>query len=69
MTGTIISTIVLVLLPELLRGLADYRMIIYAVILIITMILTNNEKFRGWMAKLKDSLSFKKQPKEVEAHE
>ena len=69
MTGTIISTIVLVLLPELLRGLADYRMIIYAVILIITMILTNNDTFKGWIAKLKNSLSFKKQPKEAEAHE
>ena len=30
------------LLPEVLRGLADYRMLIYAVILILVMLATNN---------------------------
>lgn len=44
MTGTIISTIVLMLLPEMLRGLNDYRMIIYAVVLIAIMFITNNQK-------------------------
>lgn len=42
MLGTIISTSVLVLLPELLRFLADYRMLIYAIVLIVIMIITNN---------------------------
>ncbi len=46
MTGTIISTIILVLLPELLRSLQDYRMLIYAVVLIMIMLLTNNEKVK-----------------------
>ena len=50
MTGTIISTVILILLPELLRSLQDYRMLIYAVILILIMILTNNEQF-GTMLK------------------
>ncbi|MCR4989872.1 MAG: branched-chain amino acid ABC transporter permease [Lachnospiraceae bacterium] len=36
--GSIISAAVLTLLPELLRGLADYRMLIYAIVLIILMI-------------------------------
>lgn len=43
MTGTIISTVVLILLPELLRSLQDYRMLIYAVVLIVIMLATNNE--------------------------
>lgn len=57
MTGTIISTIVLVLLPELLRGLQDYRMIIYSVILILTMILSNNEKVKTFAAGLRKKLT------------
>ena len=68
MTGTILSTIVLVLLPELLRGLQDYRMIIYSVILIVTMILSNNEKVKAFAAKMRKQLPFNK-VKEAEAHE
>ena len=34
---------VLILLPELLRSLQDYRMLIYAVVLILIMLVTNNE--------------------------
>ena len=37
--GSIIAAVVLTLLPELLRFLNDYRMLIYAVVLIVTMIL------------------------------
>ncbi len=32
--GSVISAVVLTLLPELLRGLSDYRMLIYAILLI-----------------------------------
>ncbi|MDD6735945.1 MAG: branched-chain amino acid ABC transporter permease [Clostridiales bacterium] len=42
--GTIVATALLYMLPELLRGVADYRMLIYAVILIIVMLVTNSEK-------------------------
>lgn len=37
-TGAILSAIVLTILPEILRGFADYRMIIYSVLLILMMI-------------------------------
>ena len=37
-TGSIISAIVLTILPEVLRGFADYRMIVYSLLLILTMI-------------------------------
>ncbi|MCR4787937.1 MAG: branched-chain amino acid ABC transporter permease [Lachnospiraceae bacterium] len=36
--GSVIAAVVLTLLPELLRGLADYRMLIYAIVLIVLMI-------------------------------
>ena len=36
--GSVISAVVLTLLPELLRGMADYRMLIYAIVLIVLMI-------------------------------
>lgn len=39
MIGVIIAAVVLTILPEFLRGIAEYRMIIYALLLIIMMIL------------------------------
>lgn len=44
--GSIISTTVLYLVPELLRGLQDYRMIIYAVVLIVVMLVTWSPKVK-----------------------
>ncbi|MFI3170772.1 MAG: branched-chain amino acid ABC transporter permease [Eubacteriales bacterium] len=36
--GSMISAVILTLLPELLRGLSDYRMLIYSIVLIIMML-------------------------------
>lgn len=36
--GSIIAAVVLTLLPELLRGLSNYRMLIYAIVLIVMML-------------------------------
>ena len=44
--GSILSATVLYVLPEAMRGLADYRMILYAVVLIVVMLFT-------WSPKLK----------------
>ena len=56
MTGSIIAAGVLVVLPELLRKFSDYRMLVYAIVLIIVMLVTNNEKLKGrldmWFKKL-----------------
>ena len=38
MRGSILAAVVLTLLPELLRSLNDYRMLIYAVVLIVMML-------------------------------
>ena len=51
MSGTIIATIVLMLIPELLRELNDYRMIIYALVLIAIMLITNNKSLRSFYEK------------------
>ncbi len=61
MTGTIIATVILVLLPELLRSMQDYRMLIYAVVLIVIMLLTNNENLKTRIRRLQASLSGKKE--------
>ena len=38
--GSVISATVLYVLPEAMRGLQDYRMILYAVVLILVMLFT-----------------------------
>ena len=43
--GSIIAAVILTLLPELLRGASDYRMLIYAIAL-IAMMLFNNSAFK-----------------------
>lgn len=59
-TGSIIATALLYMLPELLRQFADYRMLIYAVVLIVVMLATNSEKAKAYAARIKDVLNFKK---------
>ena len=46
MRGSMFAAILLYLLPELLRGLADYRMLIYAIVLIVVMIFNWNPTCR-----------------------
>jgi len=42
LTGTIIAAAILTVLPELLRQFQDYRMLVYAIVLILVMLITNN---------------------------
>lgn len=44
--GSVISAIILYALPELLRGVGEYRMLFYAILLIVMMIVNNNENFK-----------------------
>ncbi|PWM72156.1 MAG: branched-chain amino acid ABC transporter permease [Bacillota bacterium] len=48
MTGSFVAAAVLTLLPEYLRFLQDFRMIIYAVVLILIMIVNNNATLKGY---------------------
>lgn len=47
LTGSIIAAALLTVLPEVLREFQDYRMLVYAIVLILVMIATNNEKIRS----------------------
>ena len=46
--GSIVAAILLTVLPEVLRGASDYRMLVYAIVL-IAMMLFNNSRFRANM--------------------
>lgn len=61
--GSIIATTLLYMLPELLREFSDYRMLIYAVVLIVVMVATNSEKLKSRIDKVKSRLSRKQNPK------
>ncbi|MGM9526434.1 MAG: branched-chain amino acid ABC transporter permease [Peptococcaceae bacterium] len=47
MRGSIIAATVLTVLPEVLRSFSDYRMLVYAVVLIVMMLATNNPTLKN----------------------
>ncbi|MDD3193845.1 MAG: branched-chain amino acid ABC transporter permease [Oscillospiraceae bacterium] len=53
MLGSIIAAAALTILPEALREYADYRMLVYAIILILVMLATNNPTLKSWLDRLK----------------
>lgn len=52
--GSIIAAALLYVLPEMLRGLGldDFRMLIYAIVLILVMLATNNDKLKALMGRV-----------------
>ena len=54
--GGIISATLLTILPETLRFIGDYRMLIYALVLIVVMIVSNNVTIQQWMDDLRERL-------------
>lgn len=52
-TGSIISASILTILPEALRQIADYRMLVYSVVLIVMMLVKYAPQFQGLLAKFK----------------
>ena len=64
--GSVIAAVVLTLLPELLRFLSDYRMLIYAVVLIVTMILVWSQGGIAFRERLENMNPFRKKEKEVQ---
>lgn len=46
--GSVIAAAVLTVLPELLRSFADYRMLVYAIVLILMMLFKQSEQIRGF---------------------
>ena len=69
-TGSVISATLLYILPEAMRSLEDYRMILYAIVLIVVMLFTWSPKLKEFVAVITDrckKLLFKK--KEVGSNE
>ena len=55
--GSIISTVALYLVPEFLREMADFRMIMYAIVLIVVMLFTWSPKFKNAVQVVKSAVS------------
>lgn len=51
--GSVIAAVLLTVLPEVLRGLSDYRMLIYAIVLISMMLFNWAPAAINWRAKIK----------------
>lgn len=64
--GSIIAAVILTMLPEVLRGLADYRMLIYAIVLIIMMLFNWAPKCIEWRQRYSLKGLFHKKTKEVQ---
>ncbi|MBQ5313105.1 MAG: branched-chain amino acid ABC transporter permease [Oscillospiraceae bacterium] len=68
--GSVIAGALIAVIPEMLRSLQDYRMLIYAIVLIVMMLGTSNEKLKLLIAKyspvqfVKNTLAAKKVKKE-----
>ena len=54
--GAMVSATVLTLLPEMLRGLRNYRMLIYAIVLIAVMIFNQSPKVVQWRSAMMEKL-------------
>ena len=53
MLGSIVAATALTILPEALRQFADYRMLVYAIVLILVMLFTNNPKLKQFFNQFK----------------
>ena len=65
-TGSVVAAIIITVLPELLRGLEDYRMLIYAVVLIAMMLFNSNPRISAFRERVKSRLGLKKTEKGAE---
>lgn len=63
-TGSIISATLLTILPEALRSFATYRMLVYAIVLIVVMLVTNASGTKILISSIKAKLSGNKEEEE-----
>ena len=63
--GSMIAAIILYALPELLRGFANYRMLIYALVLIVMMLFNWAPAARNWRARVMEKIKGTKNKKEA----
>ena len=60
--GSVIATVILYLLPEMLRGLSNYRMLMYAIVLILAMLFNSAPQFVVLRERLFAALKGHKKP-------
>ena len=60
--GSVIATVILYLLPEMLRGLSNYRMLMYAIVLILAMLFNSAPQFVVLRERLFAALKGTKKP-------
>lgn len=60
--GSIIATVILYLLPELLRGLSNYRMLMYAIVLILAMLFNSAPQLVAFRQRVAGKLKHKDDP-------
>ena len=63
--GSVIATIILYALPELLRGFSTYRMLIYAIVLIAMMLFNWAPAARNWRSRMLEKIKGNKSKKEA----
>ena len=61
MWGSVIAAAALTILPEALRQFADYRMLVYAIVLILVMLATNNPTLWNFIARVREERQEKKE--------
>jgi len=57
MWGSIIAAAALTILPEALRAFSEIRMLVYAIVLILVMLATNNPALKAFFARIKNSFA------------
>ncbi len=55
--GSVIAAAALTVLPELLREFNDYRMLVYAIVLILIMLATNSKNIKALLDRFRKSVS------------
>ena len=65
MMGSIVAAAALTILPEALRQFSDYRMLVYAIVLILVMLATNNPTLRSYLDRVKAAVTGKRHGKEA----
>ena len=58
MWGSVIAAAALTILPEALRQFSNYRMLVYAIVLILVMLATNNPTLKGFLSRCPASTRF-----------
>lgn len=67
--GGIIAAALLTILPEQLRFIGDYRMLIYAIVLISVMIVSNNAQVQTLLDNAKDRMPWRRHAGPAEANQ